>query len=52
MEYTGVDEEIVLKRILRNMRICVFGLIQGPVAGSYECGSKPIASIKRRISLD
>ena len=52
MEGTGVDEEIILKWILRNMGICELGLIQGPVAGSYECGSKPLASIKRRISLD
>jgi len=49
LEDTGVDEEIILKLILRNMEMCVLGslgLIQKPVAGSCECGSKPLASIK------
>jgi len=37
------------------MDICVLGLlglIQGPLTGSYACGSKLIASIKCRTSLD
>jgi len=49
LEDTGVDEEIILKLSLRIMGICVLGLlglIQGPVAGSCECGSKPLASAK------
>jgi hypothetical protein len=49
LEDIGVDEEIILKLILSIMGIRVLGLlglIEGPVAGTYECGSKPLASIK------